>query len=154
MARSDKTVTASLAHKLKGVAGTLAIQEVATLAGEVGHALDAGENPAESLMRLQTSLDTALASIERYAPPPDIHAENIQSDAFDPVQLAPLLARILEALNTDSPTTVRPILAELDKVLPPVRLAALHTAIENFDFRGGEAATRSLADELFISLGD
>ena len=53
-------------------------------------------------------------------------------------------------MNTDSMTAIRPILAELDKILPPTRLMTLHLAVENFDFRDGEDVIRTLANDLNI----
>ncbi|MES2879083.1 MAG: response regulator [Pseudomonadota bacterium] len=152
MARADGTEMASLAHKLKGAAGSLALEEITALAGEAAQALRAGEDTADCLMRLQAALDTALVSIERYAPP-GIPAENVTSDAVDPAQLGPLLGWLLVAWNTDSPGAVRPLLAELGKLLLPARFAVFQIAIDNFDFRGGEQATRLLAEELGISPG-
>jgi len=152
MAAADRSEAAALAHKLKGTAGNLALDEVAALAGEVDQALRAGADPADDLARLQAALDTALASIERYAPPGS-DAENAPSEAVDQAQLAALLAHMLKALDADSATEVRPVLAELEKALPEERLAALHTAIENFDFRGGEQAVRTLAEDLGLSPG-
>jgi HPt (histidine-containing phosphotransfer) domain-containing protein len=68
LSAANKTEGARFAHKLKGVAGTLALPEVAALARELEQVLQTDENPAASLMSLQLALQTALASIERYAP--------------------------------------------------------------------------------------
>ena len=48
---------------------------------------------------------------------------------------------------------IRPVLAELLHGLPMTRLQAVHTAVENFDFRGGEGATRALAKAMGSDLG-
>jgi len=65
---------------------------------------------------------------------------------------AALLAQMLAACDTDSLRAVRPVLAELDKLLPPSRLAPIHTTLQDFDLRGAEVATRALAGALNISL--
>ena len=69
IAQADKTEAASLAHKLKGVAGNLGLTDVAALAAELDQALQAGDDPTDALNRLQGALDTALTSIDSYAPP-------------------------------------------------------------------------------------
>lgn len=148
---SEKIEAAVLAHKLKGAAGSLALQEVSALAGEVVQTLHADEDPADSLIRLKTALNKALKSIERYAPL-DFDAENVQLNPIDAEQLVLLFAKMLAALNTDSMLAVRPILAELDEVLPATRLIALHLTVDNFDFREGEIVTRTLANDLNILL--
>ena len=68
IARMDNADQASLAHKLKGAAGNLALSDVAILADELDRVLHDGDDPAECLVRLQAALDIALASIDRYAP--------------------------------------------------------------------------------------
>ena len=121
------------------------------LAGNVERVLRAGEDPANSFSHLQAALETALKSIEQYAPPAAL-LERVVSASFDPGQVAALLAQMLAACNTDSLRSVRPVLAELDKLLSPARLEAIHTRLQNFDLRGAEVATRALASALNISL--
>ena len=151
MATSEPAAGASLAHKLSGAAGSLALHEVSVLAANVERVLRAGEDPANSFSHLQAALETALKSIEQYAPP-DALLERVVSASFDPGQVAALLAQMLAACNTDSLRSVRPVLAELDKLLSPARLEAIHTRLQNFDLRGAEVATRALASALNISL--
>jgi hypothetical protein len=152
MSRLDQSASASLAHKLGGAAGSLALDEVFVLAGEVDQVIRAGKDPADSFLRLQTALETVFKSIEQYAPPDD-QSEAIVSDSFDPEQVSALLAQLLAACDTDSLTAVRLVLAELERVMPRASLSAIHAALESFDLRGAEAATRSLASTLNISLG-
>ena len=149
MTHSEKNEAAALAHKLKGAAGSLGMKQVSALADEVVHRFYGFEDPADSLTRLQTALNTALKSIERYVPL-DIDTKSSQYNPVDVEQFAQLFAKMLEALNTDSPSTIRPMLVELDKILPPPYLTALHQAVENFDFREGEAVIRALAGDLNI----
>jgi len=61
------TEAAALAHKLKGAAGSLGLEEVAALSGETDHVLRENGDPAECLARLQAALDTALTSIRLFA---------------------------------------------------------------------------------------
>jgi len=143
---------AALVHKFKGPAGYVGLKEVAALAEQVNGDLKKGHDPQPSLQALQLAFDTALNSINRYAPP-EASGEPDQPTGFEPQQLAALLARLLAAFDTDRPSAIRPVLAELLQGLPMTRLQAVHTAVENFDFRGGEAATRALAQAMGIDLG-
>lgn len=153
MAQADPAMAATLAHKLTGAAGSLALTELAAMAAEADGVLRAREDPDAVLARLQETMDTTLASIERFAPV-DSPMHVAPTDIDSTRDIAPLLLRILEALHTDNPEAVRPMLLELGKVLPSARLAALYRAVEIFDFRGGENVTRTLAMELGISLED
>jgi len=67
MAGLDKTEAALLAHKLKGTAGCLALQEIAARAADVEQALQVSQDSTDSLIRLQVALDKAQTSIQRYA---------------------------------------------------------------------------------------
>lgn len=57
---------AHLAHRLKGAAGTLAIDEVANLASLLEQELRSGADPSKSLNQLQIALDTAIAGVHAY----------------------------------------------------------------------------------------
>jgi hypothetical protein len=151
IAQAEKTEALRLAHKLKGVAGSLALQEVATQTRELEAGIRAGAEYADNLMKLQIAMDTALTSIQKYAPV-DIPAENKQSIPLCPIELTALLFRMLAALDTDSPVEVRPIMTELCKILPLNSQITLQTAIENYDFRGAESAIKGIADNYNISL--
>ena len=144
---SEKCKAEAFAHKLKGAAGSLGVQQVAELAGEVENAFHVNADSADSLKRLQTALNIALKSIEFYTSPA-LDTKNLQLNSVAPEQLTLLFARMLDALNTESMTAVRPTLAELDKVLPVTDLMTLHLAVENFDFREGENVIRTLANDL------
>lgn len=154
MAQAERAAAAALAHKLKGAAANLALDEVAALAGEADRVLPAGEDAAAILTRLQAALDTALASIAQYASRDGVSlsSDSATLNTLNLRQIAPLLARAMDALNADNPDTIEPLLDKLGRWLPADRLAPLREAIENFDFRGGERATHALATELGIAL--
>ena len=67
-------------------------------------------------------------------------------------RLAELLQQLLQAFDTDQPSLIRPVLAELDTGLSGDCLQALHVALDDYDFRGGEVATRTLAHSLGVAL--
>jgi CheY-like chemotaxis protein len=149
MAQSEHAVAASTAHKLKGSSGNLALTEVAAIATELDHALRNGKCPADCYIRLQSALDTAFESIARYDAA-EITQDNVVPVHFEIEKVIPLLDRLIKAFNTDSPAEIEPVVAELGKFMPSLRLKPIRMAIENFDFRGGAAATRSIAVELGI----
>ncbi|TCJ15790.1 response regulator [Parasulfuritortus cantonensis] len=148
--QSDGDAASALAHKLKGVAGNLALGEVAGHAQEVDALARNGDDLGAAIDRLQAALDVALASIRRYAPEPG--PDTAALPEFDRHLVTGQLGRALAALDADNPDGVEPLLAELAEQLPGPRIEAIRLAVETFDFRAGEAAIRRLAEELGIRL--
>jgi signal transduction histidine kinase/CheY-like chemotaxis protein len=68
MEGAERQEMASLAHKLKGAAGNLALYEIAEVATEIDQELHAGNSLGDHLARLQNALQRALKSIDQYAP--------------------------------------------------------------------------------------
>jgi PAS domain S-box-containing protein len=150
---NDKNAAAALAHKLKGAAANLAITDVAHHAGEIDYALKSGGDAGEPVAQLQQALDTALDSISRYAPVEEVQpGPTNELDTLPAAQIAMLLSSLLQALDTDNPDRAEPVLAELAAVLPPQHLQLLRASLDDFDFRGAEAAARQLAENLGIFL--
>ena len=150
IAASDSFDGATLAHKLLGAAGNLALLDVAQAASEIDRTLQVGDDITAVLNALQTALDTALASILLYAP--DATDRAATPAPMETGETALLLTQILGALNADNPSVVEPLLQKLRKRLPVHQLATLISAVDNFDFRGGEAAAHSIAAQLGIIL--
>ena len=67
--RSKRPAAQALAHKLRGSAGNLALDGGASAAAELEQALNEGGDPTDCLAGLRSTMDTALKSIDRYAPP-------------------------------------------------------------------------------------
>ncbi len=134
----------ALVHKLKGAAGSMALQDVWRQADRLEQALDEakdqGKEPAEALARLQAALEAAGIAIEAWTEPADALGGNAAPDAAT----GPLLAELLQALDRDNPDEAEPILAALAGKLPAKPLAALHEHLEAFDFRSAEAIARGL----------
>lgn len=152
MRLAGKVVAQALAHKLKGAAGNLALDEVSARAADVENRLLAGSDPGPALDALRTALVRALDSISRYAPATQAgETASASATAVDAEQLKPLLLQALQAFNRDDPAAVEPVLAQLAALLSDQQVAPLRDAAENFDFRGGEAATHALAKTLGLS---
>ncbi|EXJ14402.1 response regulator [Imhoffiella purpurea] len=149
-----------LAHKLKGTAGNLGLMEVAERAGDLERVI-AAEEPSErvrtSTMRLEAAIETALASIARYAPepappPPTEPSSATAPQARDPDTIAPLLCGALRAFQDFDPIAAEPFISELSESMPGERMAAMRAALESLDSTAGERAVRELASGLGIPL--
>jgi len=147
MRLAEPAAGAALAHKLKGVAGNLALEPLAAAASELEQALRTGAAGAALFERLQTTLEMTLASIAQYA----AQAASVPC-RWDRERGGPLLQRVLQALRIEDMLVLKRLMAELGQLLSPQQMAVLQDAVENFDFSGGERAVLALATDLDYSL--
>ncbi len=155
---SEPVAGAAFAHKLKGAAGNLALTDLASAATAIDMALCANTSEVgapdvkAALLSLQAALATALASIADYATDNEIPSASAPATKLKNGKAPRLLKQVLQALNADDPSVVEPLLKELCSQLPPEQIAALMSAVDNFDFRSGEIETRRIAAQLGIIL--
>ncbi|GEO80291.1 PAS domain S-box protein [Pararhodospirillum oryzae] len=146
----DKTTAGTLAHKLKGAAGALALARVEGLAGALARwAREEGSPtaPVDDLTRaLATALDDSLMAITHETGlPTSLPQGPLTTDI--PAAL-PTLEALLNALDRDRPGEAEPILGALATLVPAELLAPARERIDAFDFRAAEALIRSLRDWL------
>ncbi|MFO1418099.1 MAG: Hpt domain-containing protein [Methylotetracoccus sp.] len=154
LAEGDGAGAESLMHRLKGAAGSLALVEVAAVAASLEGQLKAGMGMApERIGPLRRALADALESIDSFtalqgaaAAPGAVRAASVEAG------MGVLLHRLLAALDRDEPGQAEPIIRELSACLPAEKTVALRHAVEDFDFREAERATRRLASALGIAL--
>ena len=152
MAREDTSGASALAHKLKGAAGCLALDEIAHCAGEIDKLITLGEDTSGASARLQSALQITLMSVAFFASGDIQGSPHAETGSHDHEQVSALLGQVFKAFNSDNPDYVMPVLIEMSKALPSELLSALYMAVEDFDFRGGETAARLLAAELGIEM--
>jgi HPt (histidine-containing phosphotransfer) domain-containing protein len=162
---NDRPAAVALAHKLKGAASNMPLPEVTKIAGEIERflKLSTDETAADNftlgaqplLAQLDQALAIALNSIARYAPSSNEMEGTAIITALEPTQQAivtRLLQSLLEALDTDDPARAEPVLEQLATEITMTQLQAVRAALDDFDFRSAEAATRQLAASLHLLL--
>ena len=137
----------ALIHKLKGVAGNLALTDLAAIVTEINNKQKANPLYVPNSAQLRSALQQAITVIAQYAPETDEPAKAI--DKTHGEELAQLLQKIRSAFNTDDPAQIEPLLTELSHYVLPEHVKRIHAAIDDFDFRQGER----LVDELVTHLG-
>jgi len=155
MAAADTPTLIALVHKIKGVAGTLGLEAVASQAASAEQRLRKGQRAVASLAKLQEALDKTRSLIASYAPAPaGSHApSNLPPmQAADPERLKGLLADALRAMHSGALDGTETLLEELAQQFPANNLAPLHSALENFDFDGARRVLEGLALHLGIRL--
>jgi len=139
---------AALAHRLKGVAGNLALLEVQRQAQQVESELRAGAVTETSLRGLDQVMTMALTAIAAYAGP---SSESVgSSPERTGAQTAHLFRQLLSALALYSPEAAEPHLAALASRVTAEQLQPLRQAVEEFAFPEAEALTLRLAGTLGI----
>lgn len=141
----DLVAVRSLAHKLKGVAGNLALPEVAQHAAAI-ESIEHTNGSETALQQLQASLDIAFSSIQLLGIE---SVETTESAVITPVaaeHTLALLAELLRALDTDNPDHANQLLHDLTPALSADTLAAIRARVDDFDFRGAEILVQSLAE--------
>jgi PAS domain S-box-containing protein len=141
----ERPAAQALAHKLRGAAGNLALEDVAARADALEQALRNGLDPAGALAGLQAAMELVLQSIGHFAPdaPAGASPESTGQDAG--ALMAPLTT-LLQAWDSHSAATVRKAMADLDGLLPPERMTPLQAALDDFDFQAGGVLTQALIE--------
>ncbi len=147
MAQLPVPAMQALSHKLRGAAGNLALDQLAAASTELEAVLKIGADASSALLVVQQAFQVAVGSIELYAGTGHDGPAACAQTA-DQARLEQLLERALVELGRDTPQGVEPVLLELDALLRREQTAALRHAVEDFDFRAGEAAVRELAAAL------
>jgi PAS domain S-box-containing protein len=143
----DRAAAGALAHKLVGVAGSLALPRVLDLSRQLDRCIRDEEPIGELAAALQTAIDAVCAGIvagtmvER----PEAVA---RSAAAGPDGLRALLAQFLLSLDHNDPDRCDSLLAQLPGLVAPAPLAAVASRLTEFDFRGAEGLIRALVRDL------
>lgn len=139
----------NIAHKIVGAAGSLGLNELSRIAAELDNALLTGKDTCALQQEFTHALQIALESIQLYNQSSLTEAQQTLI-SVDKQQINALLSLLLNALNTDNPDNIEPVLIELGKFLEKSHLQALWEAVQDFDFRRAEKHTQELATALGI----
>ncbi|MDP1557821.1 MAG: ATP-binding protein [Nitrosomonas sp.] len=149
----DFDTAGQITHGLKGVAGNLALVNVAKIATQLDDALKKKLGDYKStLQKLSEALAIAIKSIEYFNKGTGAIA-GISRKAFDPEAVRRIFIDLLVALESDDPDKVEPVLDQLKDYLAADRLMTIVDKVERFDFREAKETARCLAKELNIDLG-
>ncbi|MCQ8182393.1 PAS domain S-box protein [Methylomonas sp. SURF-1] len=148
LAGGDSEAARRGAHALKGVAGNLALTEIAALAAAIDAELKNGtpELAAAQIERLRGALDQAAAAIRQLELPEKPAVAGVE--AFDAERIGELLQQLLRNLDTLNPEKVEPVLQELAPYLAETELKAIRFELDSFDFDGAKAEARRLQAKL------
>ena len=150
-AQGDLSAAAALAHKLKGVAGTLSLPRVAEIVGQLENLLRANQ-PASAgqISELQTAIDAACSTIEKLSgatgpltadsqPAPQTHLNQ---------EVAQLLDELVSALDEYDLNAAELALGSLEQCLGEYTLTGIKDRIADFDYSGAKALVKTMLLDL------
>ena len=143
----DRAAAGALAHKLVGVAGSLALPRVLDLSRQLDRRLRGDEPIGALAAALQSAIDEVCAGIAGRLTAERPAAVTRSADA-EPESLRTLLDQFLRALDQNDPDRCESLLAPLSGLVAATPLAAVRSLLSEFDFRGAEAVIRALLRDL------
>jgi PAS domain S-box-containing protein len=137
-----------IAHALKGVAGNLALTDIAELTAGIDQQLKAGHR--QGLEAELSALDGALTAIaaainQLQLPESQSNEHQIQIDAE---QVKSVLQQLLMALDGLNPDRVQPIIQQLASCLDQGKLKSIQHYVDNFDFDAAKCEANKLLEQL------
>ncbi len=147
---NDFTGASLLAHKLKGVAGNLALTSVMANAEKVYRLLTKSQLDQNAVASLQIAIDQVCRSIRQWNTQafPMNYPSNEVEFPQNTTQIEALLNNLLEALDHNNPDLAEPILAQLKGKLDPADINQIQVQLVDFDFQAAIQATQELIHKL------
>jgi len=152
--RGPGIATARIAHSLKGAAGNLGANALATAAGIVEVAIKTQSEVESALRELERTLFAAVAAIQRTLPSAE-KVESTLSGTGDPsVVLQPLsqLKKLLEADDGEAAEFIVQAQASFSAVLSGTEIETLTRMVGNFEYESALRAVSGIADRLSLKL--
>ncbi|MCC7278028.1 MAG: response regulator [Chromatiaceae bacterium] len=148
-AEGDRAAARALAHKLVGVAGSLALPRVMEMARQLERRLKEDEPIGDMAAGLQAAIDEAcvgIASAVSIARPASLTMSADAATGADAGRegLRAVLDQLMLALDENDPDRCESLLARLSGQVAAAPLAAVQSRLTEFDFRGAEALIREL----------
>lgn len=143
----DTNAASALVHKLKGVAGNLALKNTADLAHKIESLLATGSAINDATKSLQQAIDEACKSIScliNQFSGSDKGSGLTKAVDNNPGELIALLEQLFHTLDQDNPSAVESMLLQLQPKLPPAEFGLIQGQVAAFDFRSAEKSTKEL----------
>ncbi len=142
IAQHETDAAASLTHKLKGVAGSLSLTDVARISAELNEAIEQGGDTSQLIAPFLEALERAQHSIDTYAgrEPGAVSSPLAQEEAREVC-----LHALHQALVSEDLDLIEPALSQAMSHLPCELVSEISAALELFDI---PFATRKLEDYL------
>jgi len=142
----------NIAHALKGLAGNLAISEVAEIAKTIDQLIKNNSitELKDHLINLDKALKQAISGINQLTQ--NIAPKTPLKKSYDKKKVTELIQHLYSSLDDLSPDSTDPIIDMLSQYLSTKYLYPISAALQSFNFDSAKEQTKNLAFELGISL--
>ncbi|MGU5717752.1 response regulator, partial [Aeromonas taiwanensis] len=142
IAQHEIDAAASLTHKIKGVAGSLSLTDVARISAELNEAIEQGGDTSQLIPPFLEALERAQQAIDTYAgrEPGAINSPLVQGEVQEVY-----LHALHQALVSEDLELIEPALGQARSYLPCKLVNEISAALERFDI---PLATRTLEEYL------
>ncbi|MFQ2201061.1 response regulator [Aeromonas hydrophila] len=132
IAQHETDAAASLTHKLKGVAGSLSLTDVARISAELNEAIEQGGDTSQLMAPFLEALERAQQAIDLYAgrEPGAVSSPLAQGEAQEVC-----LHALREALMSEDLELIEPALGQAKSYLPVELVREISAALELFDIQ-------------------
>lgn len=149
----EHTDTAKLAHKLKGAAASLCLEQLTHKAGNVENVILTKGDVQTALTELKTCLQDTVTEIQKVLadielPDSDSHATTTDISG----QTQQLVIKLYKALDSDDPNTIRPLINQLSNKIDNELLTPVIHAVDDYDFEQAMRQVEFLAKHFNINL--
>jgi len=143
IAQHEIDAAASLTHKIKGVAGSLSLTDVARISAELNEAIEQGGDTSQLIPPFLEALERAQQAIDTYAgrEPGAINSPLVQGEVQEVY-----LHALHQALVSEDLELIEPALGQARSYLPCKLVNEISAALELFDI---PLATRTLEEYLW-----
>jgi CheY-like chemotaxis protein/HPt (histidine-containing phosphotransfer) domain-containing protein len=148
--QNDIEAASRLTHKLKGVAGNLALITIEKTVCQLDVLLQTGIATIETAELLQKHVDEVCITISLWLTADtklDLQ-EPLTTETGDVQELVLILEQLLCALDQDNPDKAEPFLLQLKGRIDYAQFKQLCVYLDDFAFRQAEETTRLLIDQL------
>jgi CheY-like chemotaxis protein len=150
----DTATAQRIAHSLKGVAGNLGANALATAAGSAEVAIKTQSEVEPALVEMERTLFAAVGAIQKTLPSAE-KVESTMSGNGDPsVVLQPLsrLQKLLEADDSEAAEFMLEAQGSFSAVLSRTEIETLTRMVSDFDYESALHAVSGIADRLSLKL--
>lgn len=146
--------TAKLAHKLKGAAASLCLEQLTHKAGNVETVILSDGDIQTSLTELETCLQNTVTEIKKVLadieqPQPDYESSPTTAEISEQTQQ--IIVKLYKALDSDDPNIIRPLLNQLSDTLDSELMIPIIHAVDDYDFEHAIQQLEILANQLDVN---
>jgi len=150
----DSATAQRIAHSLKGAAGNLGVNALASAADSVEFAIKTQAGVESELVQMEQALSVAIAEIQQTIPSTEKPESTRRGNSDPAVVLQPLsrLKKLLEADDSEAAEFILQVQSSFSSVLRGAEIETLTRAVGDFDYASALRTVSGIANRLSLKL--